>query len=148
MITITVARKPIDGTVAHNVLLHGTGGINIDASRIEFLGDKPQPTKAPGWASLNAKASKLGYRDSAYDQTDAEYAPSDIGRFPTNMILTLEAAAGLDRQSGERPGMSGGGATDNRKSGREVIPSFNRKPSAPFIRGDTGGASRFFKTLS
>jgi hypothetical protein len=46
--------------------------------------------------------------------------------------------------------MSGGGATaDNadKKTGAEVIPSFNRKPAAPFIRSDTGGASRFFKQV-
>ena len=31
---ITVARKPLVGNVAENVLAHGTGGLNIDASRI------------------------------------------------------------------------------------------------------------------
>jgi DNA modification methylase len=31
---ITVARKPFKGTVANNVLKYGTGGINIDSSRI------------------------------------------------------------------------------------------------------------------
>lgn len=31
---IIVARKPLDGTVAANVLKHGCGGMNIDASRI------------------------------------------------------------------------------------------------------------------
>lgn len=35
---IAVGRKPIsEGTVAKNVLKHGTGGINIDASRIESV---------------------------------------------------------------------------------------------------------------
>jgi DNA modification methylase len=56
--------------------------------------------------------------------------------------------AELDAQSGARPGMSGGGATgDNKKSGNEAIPSFNRKSSAPFVRGDSGGASRMFPTF-
>ena len=31
---IIVARKPLEGTVAHNVLTHGTGALNIDGSRI------------------------------------------------------------------------------------------------------------------
>jgi len=54
----------------------------------------------------------------------------------------------LDTQSGECPGMSGGGDQGtNKKKGTEVIPTFNRKPSAPFIRGDRGGASRFFKQV-
>ncbi len=31
---VALARKPLDGTVAANVLAHGTGGINIDACRV------------------------------------------------------------------------------------------------------------------
>jgi site-specific DNA-methyltransferase (adenine-specific) len=31
---IVVARKPVDGTIAANVLKHGVGGINIDSTRI------------------------------------------------------------------------------------------------------------------
>jgi hypothetical protein len=37
---ITVARKPLIGTVAQNVLTHGTGAINIDACRI-VAGQRP-----------------------------------------------------------------------------------------------------------
>ena len=32
---ITVARKPLVGTVAENVLQHGTGAINVDGGRVE-----------------------------------------------------------------------------------------------------------------
>ena len=31
---IILARKPLDGTVAANVLAHGVGGLNIDACRV------------------------------------------------------------------------------------------------------------------
>ena len=31
---IVMARKPLDGTVAQNVLKHGVGGINIDECRV------------------------------------------------------------------------------------------------------------------
>jgi hypothetical protein len=31
---ITMARKPLEGTVAANVLAHGTGGINVDGCRV------------------------------------------------------------------------------------------------------------------
>lgn len=34
---IVVARKPLDGTVAANVLKHGCGGLNIDASRVDVV---------------------------------------------------------------------------------------------------------------
>jgi hypothetical protein len=37
---IIVARKPLIGTVAKNVLEHGTGALNIDACRIAANGDK------------------------------------------------------------------------------------------------------------
>lgn len=40
---ICVARKPLDGTVAGNVLKWGTGAINIDAMRID-MGDEYDPT--------------------------------------------------------------------------------------------------------
>jgi DNA modification methylase len=36
---IVVARKPLDGTVATNVLAHGTGGLNIDATRLNAEGE-------------------------------------------------------------------------------------------------------------
>ena len=38
---IVMARKPVDGTVANNVLKHGVGGINIDASRVGEQGRFP-----------------------------------------------------------------------------------------------------------
>lgn len=34
MIVIHLARKPIKGTVVRNSLTHGTGGVNIEASRV------------------------------------------------------------------------------------------------------------------
>ncbi len=36
---IVLARKPLDGTVANNVLKHGVGGINIDGSRVGYSDD-------------------------------------------------------------------------------------------------------------
>jgi DNA modification methylase len=38
---ICVARKPLIGTVAENVLTHGTGGINVDGCRVGGLGRWP-----------------------------------------------------------------------------------------------------------
>lgn len=36
---IVLARKPLEGTVAKNVLKHGVGGINIDGCRVESKGE-------------------------------------------------------------------------------------------------------------
>lgn len=71
---ICVARKPLIGTVAENVLAHGTGAINIDGCRVA-ADDKPtpfgNPTQAEGW--------RLNKRET-------NWQPSDIGRWPANVI--------------------------------------------------------------
>src|SRR5204862_7453889 len=54
---ICVARKPLVGTVARNVLAHGTGALNIDGCRIATDGEKlgggaeldEQSNKPEGW---------------------------------------------------------------------------------------------------
>lgn len=37
---IILARKPLDGTVAQNVLTHGVGGLNVDACRLDTNGER------------------------------------------------------------------------------------------------------------
>lgn len=45
---ITVARKPLsEKTVAENVLKWGTGGINIDGSRVEYQGESDKASATP-----------------------------------------------------------------------------------------------------
>ena len=51
---IVVARKPLDGTVVDNVLKHGTGGINIDDTRV---GDIVQDTSKNGRDNSKHKES-------------------------------------------------------------------------------------------
>jgi hypothetical protein len=45
---ITVARKPFQGTVAANVLEHGTGAINIDGCRVEGTKGVPASLSSAG----------------------------------------------------------------------------------------------------
>ena len=73
---IVVARKPILGTVAANVLAYGTGGINIDACRV--AGDVPTCTQGQ---SVNAGTI---YGADQRDQRD--FIPSELGRWPANVI--------------------------------------------------------------
>ena len=47
---IVIARKPLEGTVAENVLKHGTGGMNIDGCRIPVNGEKPKGSGRPSVA--------------------------------------------------------------------------------------------------
>lgn len=135
---ILLAMKPLDGTFAQNALKWGVAGLNIDGARIET-------DQHPGLHKSFSNQGHPGYQRPWRDgSTMPEYKPTPHGRWPANIILDEAAAALLDHQAGDHPGMSGGRATDNRKSGHEAIPSFNRKPSAPFMRGDSGPVSRFF----
>ena len=71
---ITVARKPLIGTVAENVLTHGTGAINVDGCRVE--GWKPQVTQG-----VNSNASS--YNVAKERRISGE---SNEGRWPANLI--------------------------------------------------------------
>ena len=70
---IVMARKPLDGTVANNVLTHGVGGINIDGCRVEAQDSFGGGTKGTsGFAG--------GY------ENDGWVAGSLLGRWPANFI--------------------------------------------------------------
>ncbi len=128
---IVLARKPLIGTVAANVLTHGTGALNIDASRIGIAqGDEPKAGK---------RTATFGTLETTSGGDGSGGWNASSGRWPANILLDEEAAAMLDEQSGVSTRMQ-----------TEV----NRKPSeSPFLasawrrgqsHGDTGGASRFF----
>lgn len=130
---IVVARKPLAGTVAANVLAYGTGALNIDGCRIGTTGGSTQPS---GMDRLNAANAAHGYRPGSYAKGTPE-APAPAGRWPTNVVLDPTAAADLDEQSGvtrSRIGKPRGAASGDgwgmTKTGAEY--------------DDEGGASRFF----
>ena len=83
MIAITVARKPLEGTVAATVAAYGTGGINIDASRISTVGaPKPSFCKGDSYTRRDGGVfSKMG--TGSVRVTESEH----LGRYPTNLIL-------------------------------------------------------------
>jgi hypothetical protein len=132
---IVVARKPLIGTVAENVLEHGTGALNIDATRIGVTDtDYAQNfSGARGHAENRERASEYGMT--------AGTKPAS-GRWPANVALDETAAAMLDQQSGELPG-----ASSFSRPGTYANTSY-QVGNAPLQEGynDTGGASRFFYT--
>jgi DNA modification methylase len=113
---IVVARKPLAGTVAANVLEHGTGALNIDASRI-------------GSSDGGTRSTSRG------DQQ---------GRWPANVIMDEERAAELDEQTGTL--RSGANPKRRGADGdRTVLGAYAGQADAKPARGaDAGGASRFF----
>jgi site-specific DNA-methyltransferase (adenine-specific) len=77
---IVVARKPLNGTVAGNVLQHGTGAMNIDGCRVAG-----EPDRASGWSKSGSKAGQntaMSGRNYA-----REPKPDNVaGRWPANVI--------------------------------------------------------------
>lgn len=130
-----VARKPIAGSVAENVLAHGTGALNIDATRVAMSdADAAIIDGMGGFGKHKVEAAVYG----EYGHTDSHAHPD--GRWPTNVALDVAAADELDAQTGDlsdakphtlrRRGIGyGSGST-----GGDVELGYE----------DSGGASRFF----
>lgn len=78
---IAVARKPLIGTVAGNVLKYRTGGLNIDECRVEYTGKTDPRTFGGSWKT--DKAAKNVY-EGGY--AGKEQTVSQEGRFPANFI--------------------------------------------------------------
>lgn len=104
MKTITLARKPVVGTVANNTLSHGCGGINIDASRIKGLeGEHIGPTSLSTPANrtgvfgtdllCKGNVSKESFQQA---QLDSIERANNLGRFPANLILQHRAGCEQD----------------------------------------------------
>ena len=69
---IVMARKPLVGTVANNVLTHGTGGINIDGCRVGEGAKKWVTPRGGIWSTDSESTSEL--------------VDNPLGRFPANFI--------------------------------------------------------------
>jgi len=79
---ITILRKPLEGSVADNVLKHGCGALNIDASRVSSHDKTKNHSRKP-----EASKPKGIYGDSKEQETH-QTKGQEIGRFPANFILT------------------------------------------------------------
>jgi len=90
---IVVARKPLDGTVAHNVTTHGCGALNIDAARISAGGASPSVARRESAArSGNAPVARGATPSGWADRENAEIyvaprAAEQLGRFPAALAL-------------------------------------------------------------
>ena len=86
---IVVARKPLEGTVAGNVLKHGTGALNIDGCRVAAP-EGDDFTKA--WdrpVSTNIGASGGAYITTGEQHTvDLSANKPTGGRWPANVLLS------------------------------------------------------------
>lgn len=95
-----VARKPLDGTVAANVLEHGTGALNIDGCRIAHANEDDL---AKHKAMVDAIKERGGSMANSWKNSSDLSGANDVntaGRWPAHLILDEGAAAMLDEQSG------------------------------------------------
>jgi site-specific DNA-methyltransferase (adenine-specific) len=137
---ICVARKPLgEKTNKENMSKWGTGGLNIDETRIGYKDDKPHsiPTEREGGNSWNKD----------YQRTE-DWEPNNTGRWPANIIFDEEAGEILDQQSGVKQ-YNKGREEGNYKGGhRKDYVGTDDNPIVNKVDGkffsDKGGASRFF----
>ena len=128
---IVLARKPLEcKTVIDNVLKFGTGGINIDGSRI-LSADMPNEFHRGVKGKVNVYAEY---------NADCHYTPNDKGRFPSNVILDETAAVMLDEQTGVTK--SNPNLRKNVHNKVNLYGSHGSYISTGY--SDIGGASRFF----
>jgi site-specific DNA-methyltransferase (adenine-specific) len=127
---VVMARKPLVGTVAENVLLHGTGALNIDGTRI-------------GTESVTINTFDNGAKPWGDASGEAYTSRESLGRWPSNVMLDEFTAGLVDEQSGiskpslGRIGKVGGGVG-------VAIGEFNGDHIGTWPSDNGGGASRFF----
>lgn len=121
---ITVARKPLIGTVAENVLRHGTGALNIDGCRV-------------GTDAITTTNGK-GFDGSFGGGTNDNGGTVHQGRWPANLIHD-----GSEEVLGLFPHTAAG----NRPAVRNTTGVFVANPQGDTGNGcrmDSGSAARFF----
>ena len=144
---IVMARKPLsEKSIAENVLKHGTGGINIDGSRIEMKDkeninfDRPRVRK-------DQKEYFGNHLPDGYFKNEDFKEYNEQGRFPANIIFDEEAGQLLDEQSGIKTGARGlvKGTEPSHTKKNKIYGDYSMvegKYAKP--KDDLGGASRFF----
>ncbi len=129
---IVLARKPIsEPTVAANVLMHGTGAINIDACRVGTEGAtrKIDPAKRPTVSSYGN-----GLNGGGCETIDG------LGRWPANVVHdgSAEVLAAFPETE------TGAGNKANKKPKSRQSQVMAMVDTGEIWAGDSGSAARFF----
>ena len=101
---IIIARKPCEGTCLDNVLKYRVGGINIDECRI--------PTSDYLYNHGNSNGTVDSFSVGNFGKAiKGENASTELGRFPSNVILTYDETDKDEVIGGMPETVSNGGAT-------------------------------------
>jgi site-specific DNA-methyltransferase (adenine-specific) len=148
---ICLARKPLDGTVAGNVLKWGTGGINVDGCRVgtdDKLGggmvSMGRPKVGEGWDRPWMHDQKVTERKKTESAEKVKHAET-LGRFPANFIHD-----GSDEVVGLLPVTTSGKLLTHHHrgggglGGSKTFAIRERSGEVCNFGGDSGSAARFF----
>jgi len=129
---ICVARKPLIGTVAANVLAHGTGALNIDGCRVEGC----ERTEYGLSNSMRSAGNTYGEPSASAD------FDSNKGRWPANLIHD-----GSDEVLAAFPESKDGVAVQRNRDGEvhnEIYGKYKKPPAEDQGYGGSGSNARFF----
>jgi site-specific DNA-methyltransferase (adenine-specific) len=132
---ITMARKPLAGTVACNVLEHGTGALNVDGCRVSG-------EAVPVFDTVGGR--KFEQTHTQPNRRTQQIGTSDAGRWPANLIHdgSDEVVACFPANAGASAPVKGTEAS--LASAGRVTGERARVPGA--FHADAGSAARFFYT--
>ena len=136
---MVLARKPVVGTIANNVLTYGVGGLNIDASRVGNDGGGTNCT------NRDENGNCVGHENAGRSTSGATIhaAESNGGRWPANFIH--DGSAEVAEMFPETKATGSGKVSGFRKGGAsENSVGLAGKKSAADGFSDSGSAARFF----
>jgi len=135
---ITMARKPLIGTIVANVLEHETGGLNIEGCRIGDTVETWPSSRSYPLRTKDNNGESYGSKNAEKQQT--QETPN--GRFPANFIHDgSDEVVSLFPQTGKS---SGGKAKAGKFKGNYGSFSGDNAGASVGGFGDSGSAARFF----
>ena len=142
---ITVARKPFKGTVAANVLAHGTGALNIDGCRVRMSDGEENPSIARYASTQQQGNNGWGHVNRGARFDDSAAASAALGRWPANLIHDGSdevIAAFPETKSGVMKAGTRRAAQD--EPGSVCYGTYGGNAASADTYGDAGSAARFF----
>lgn len=137
---IFMGQKPFsEKTGTANVLLHGTGAVNIDGCRVGWPDGIAPEIGTPGWGGPKKKSTAVPGQDG---ETVERVGPSDLGRWPANLIH--DGSDDVLDAFPDAPGQQGDINDTGRDRPTKTCFGDMAPPKPHAARGDSGSASRFF----
>ncbi|MFG1246778.1 DNA methyltransferase [Xanthobacter flavus] len=136
---IALARKPLEGTVAANVLAHGAGALNIDGCRV---GDEVRRAAFTSLAPCSGNALGAAGTSEARRGTQGDIK-TYVGRWPANIVHdgSPEVVAAFPEAPGALRAVTGNEPSSPFANVYGDMPS---RAGGAIPRGDSGSAARFF----